>query len=163
MGFLEDDWRYDGSPDKEPRDEVRELVGDTDKHEKLVTDTTIALALSSASNNARQAAAKVAEVIAARFHKEAASKSGKDYSRTQQRAEAYLKLADRLRNNAPDAVGYAAQLRVSTSQVLYSNSDIRRGAFRTGMFHRHYDDPRTELTDQDVLDDVRYTEDLDGS
>lgn len=156
MGSLiDDDWTYDGSPDKEPRDEVRELVGDTDKNTKLISDTSIELALESQGNNTRFAAAKIAEKISARFRKEAISKSGKDYSRTMDRADKYLELADRLKKTDASAVGYAAQLRCSTTQALYSNSDIRRGAFRTGMFHSPEFDPRTELTDQDVLNDAR--------
>jgi hypothetical protein len=161
MALLSDDWNYESSPDKIPRDHVRELVGDVDKNEKLVTDTTIALALESQSNNARLAAAKVAEKIAALFAKEATSKSGKDYSRTMNRSDAFFKLADRLRTQDPNTVGGAAQTRVSSSQALYGNSDIRRGAFRTGMFTPREFDPRTELRDQDVLDDVRYGEEVD--
>jgi len=155
MSLLEDDWKYGGKPDEVPLDQVRELVGDTDKHTKLVSDTTIDLALESQSGNARFAASKVAEKIAARFTKEATSKSGKDYSRTMDRAKAYLELADRLRNNDASSVGYAAQLRVSSAQVLYGNNDIRRGAFRTGMFVTREFDPRTEIRDQDALDDAR--------
>jgi hypothetical protein len=157
--LLDNDWTYEGSPDKEDRDQVRELVGDIDKNTKLVSDTTIKLALEATSNNARLAAAKVAEKIAARFAKEATSKSGKDYSRTISRMQAFHDLADRLIKKDPSSVGGAAQLRVSSSQVLYGNNDIRRGAFRTGMFHSREHDPRTELTDQDVLNDVRYEDD----
>lgn len=158
--LLDDDWVYDGKPDEEPRDEVRELVGDTDKNIKLVSDTTIELALETQGNNARLAASKVAEKIAARFLKEATSKSGKDYSRTITRAQAYQDLAASLKKNSSSAVGYAAQLRVSTSQALYGNSDIRRGAFRTGMFTTPEFDPRTELRDQDLLNNARDIEDL---
>ncbi|MCP4878321.1 MAG: hypothetical protein GY896_22945 [Gammaproteobacteria bacterium] len=156
--LLIEDWSYDSKPQDIPRDEVRELVGDTDKNRKLVSDTTIDLALESQNNNTRLAAAKVAEKIAARFMKDAISKSGKDYSRTIAIAESYQNLGERLIKQSSNAVGSAAQTRVSSSQALYGNGDIRRGAFRTGMFNTPEFDPRTELRDQDLLDDVRNEE-----
>ena len=158
MALLDDDWNYDSKPGEIPRDQVRELIGDTDKNTKLVSDTTIELALENQGNNERMAAAKVAEKIAARFAKEATSKSGKDYSRTMDRSKAYLELAKLYKTGDHTAIGYAAQLRLSTARVLYGNSDIRRGAFRTGMFHSSEFDPRTEITDQDLLNDARNTE-----
>lgn len=158
--LLDQDWRYDSKPDSVPRDQVRELVGDTDQHTKLVSDTTIELALETQGGNTRLAASKVAEKIAARFIKDAISKSGKDYSRTIDRARLYQDLAMRLVSGASsNSVGGAAQTRVSSSQRLYGDRDIRRGAFRTGMFVHSEFDPRTELLDQDVLDDVRYEDD----
>ena len=157
--LLDEDWNYDGKPNEEPRDQVRELVGDTDKNTKMVSDTTIELALESQGGNERMAAAKVAEKIAARFAKEAVSKSGKDYSRTMERSKMYLDLSERIRSQDSSAVGYAAQLRCSTSQALYSNRDIRRGAFRTGQFHTSEFDPRGANTDQALLDDARDVDD----
>lgn len=148
---IESDWNYTGQPDSNPIDEVRELVGDTNKNAKLVSDTTIDLALTVEGNNARSAAALVCEKIAARFMREASSKSAKDYSRTKNRAEAYLKLASRLRRRNPGHVPQAAQLRVSTAEPFYRNNDIRRGAFRIGMFHTREFDPRTIVRDQDLL------------
>lgn len=153
--LLDDDWSYDARPDIEPRDQVRELVGDTDKNTKLVSDTSIELALSMSGGQEQVAASEIAKKIAARFAKEATTKSGKDYSRSMDRHKAYLDLADRLRAADATAIGYAAQLRCSTTQAIYAQNDIRRGAFRTGMFHTSEFDPRGVNTDQALLDDAR--------
>lgn len=158
MSLLEQDWEYTAKPGEVPRDNVRELVGDTDKLTKLVSDTTIELALTVSNGNEQVAAAEVAKKIAARFAKEATSKSGKDYSRTMERHKAYLELSKMLRSSDPTTVPSAAQTRCSTSAAIYANGDIRRGAFRTGMFHSPEWDPRTEITDQDLLNDSRNTE-----
>lgn len=151
MSVIESDWNYTGQPDSNPIDEVRELIGDVNKNAKLISDTTIDVALTAEGNNARSAAALVCEKIAARFMREASSKSAKDYSRTKQRADAYLKLASRLRKRAVGNVPQAAQLRTSTSERLYRDADIRRGAFRIGMFHNREHDPRTQVRDEDLL------------
>ncbi len=158
MSLLEDDWSYFGQPDDLAIDHVRELVGDTDKNTKLVSDTTIQFALDNQGQDARMAAAKVAEKIGARFTKEASSKSGKDYSRSMDRSKAFFDLADLLKSSDSNTIPSAAQIRCSTSAALYSKADIRRGAFRTGMFHAPEFDPRVEVTDQDLLNDSRGVE-----
>jgi hypothetical protein len=160
MSLLDEDWNYDSKPNEIPRDQVRELVGDTDRNVKLVSDTSVELALTLSGSNEQVAAAEIAKKIGARFAKEATSKSGKDYARTMDRSKAFFELAAMLRANDPSAVGEAWQIRCGTSQRLYGDGDIRRGAFRVGMFHTREHDPRTEVRDQDLLDDVRKFDEL---
>lgn len=157
MSLLDEDWGYTGNPSEVPRDEVRELIGDTEEHEKLTSDSTIALAIETQANT-QLAAAVVARKIAARFAKEATSKSGKDYSRTMARHTAFLQLAEQLRAQDGSAIPSAAQIRCSTTQAIYGRGDVRLGHFRTGMFHVSEFDPRTEPTEQALLDDVRNEE-----
>lgn len=159
MSLLEDDWEYTNEASTVPLDNVRELVGDTDKNTKLISNTSIDLALVLSGGNEQIAASEIAKKIGARFVKEATSKSGKEYSRTMDRSTAYFVLAKTLRTNDPSAVPAAAQIRCSTTSKIYGNSDIRRGAFRIGMFHTREHDPRTEIRDQDLLDDARKFDD----
>lgn len=159
MSLLEDDWDYTNKADTVPLDQVRELVGDTDKNSKLISNTTIELALTLTGGDEQIAASEVAKKIGARFAKEATSKSGKDYSRTMDRSTAFFALAKMLRTNDPNTVPSAAQIRCSTTSRLYGNNDIRRGAFRVGMFHTREHDPRSEVRDQDLLDDARALDD----
>lgn len=159
MTLLDDDWTYHGNPSTEPRDEVRELVGDIDKHEKLISDSTIALAIETQTST-QMAAAVVARKIAARFAKEATSKSGKDYSRTMARHTAFLQLAEQLRAQDGSAIPSAAQIRRSTTQAIYARGDVRLGHLRIGMFYTSEHDPRNEPTEQTLLDNVENVEDI---
>ena len=155
MSLLEDDWEYTNKADTVPRDNVRELVGDIDKNARLISNTSIEFALTLSGGNQQIAASEIAKKIGARFIKEASSKSGKDYSRTMDRSTAFFELAKMLRTNDSSAIPGAAQIRCSTTSKIYSNTDIRRGAFRVGMFYTREHDPRTEVRDQDLLDDAR--------
>lgn len=130
-------WTYSGDPSSSDRDEVRFLVGDTDSGSPLVTDEEIAYVLTDTSSPL-QAAARVAESIAARYSRDADRRVGNLSLQSSQRAKAFLELASRLRRRASMALGasgwYAGGISKDDKETVEANTDRVTPAFTRDLF-----------------------------
>tara|TARA_A100001391_G_scaffold70347_3_gene44940 strand:- start:1682 stop:2125 length:444 start_codon:yes stop_codon:yes gene_type:complete len=130
-------WTYSGDPANNDRDKVRFLVFDTDTNEQLLSDEEIAWLLSE-QTNVYLAAANAAEVIAAKFAKDI-SRSVVGISATPGgRAEFYLELAEKLRNQIGTtnkrAEVFAGGLTISGKESLDGDTDAVQPGFKIGDF-----------------------------
>jgi len=138
-------WTYSGNPSSTTRDEVRFLVGDTNTNDQLVTDEEIAYAL--ASESTYNAAATVAEAIAAKLSREADFSVDGLSKSLSQRADSYRMLSQKLRSRAAvKAVSpYAGGISVSDKIAVEANTDRTQPRFERGQFD--YD---TNTDDRDL-------------
>ena len=134
-----------GGPAASAKDRVRFEVGDTDRTEWLVSDAEIAYALTTYSNDSLQAAAAIADHIAARFSREAdktvSVPGGTSTTHAlSQRARSFLALAARLRErsaltgSAGVASCYGGGLSEDEKDTDAADTDLVQPAFQSGMF-----------------------------
>lgn len=96
-------WTYSGDPGASDKDEIRFLVGDTNADAPLVQDEEIAYILTIHAGDDSinyQAAADVAEAIAAQFARKAQRSIGPLAISAEQQYEHYVDVAKRLRGLA---------------------------------------------------------------
>jgi hypothetical protein len=97
-------WTYSGDPNTSAKDEVRFLVGDTDSTDQLVQDEEIGYVLSVhaavVGSINYQAAAEVADAIAAKFARKRDRSIGALSDQAEQQYQHYVELAARLRTLA---------------------------------------------------------------
>ena len=130
-------WTYSGNPADSDRDKVRFLVFDTDTNDQLLSNEEIAWLLSE-QTNVYLAAANAAEVIAAKFAKDITRSAVGLSATVGNRAQFYLDLADKLRDQVGTtnqrAEVFAGGLTVSGKDSLDSDSDAVQPSFRIGEF-----------------------------
>lgn len=95
-------WTYGGNPSASAKDEVRFLVGDTDTTRQLVQDEEIDYVLGVHADEAAtihnyQAAADIAEAIAAKYASKMDRSIGPLSAQASQQYDHYVDLAKRLR------------------------------------------------------------------
>jgi hypothetical protein len=97
-------WSYSGNPADSAKDEVRFLVGDTDRDDQLLSDEEIAFMISlypKATGYANwDCAAECARTIASKFSKLISKTVGSLSLQYGDKARQYAELADRLAKNA---------------------------------------------------------------
>ena len=130
-------WTYSGNPADSDRDKVRFLVFDTDTNEQLLSNEEIAWLLSE-QPNVYLAAANAAEVIAAKFAKDITRSAVGLSATVGNRAQFYLNLANKLRdqvgttNNRAEV--FAGGLSISGKDALDSDTDAVQPTFKSGLF-----------------------------
>jgi len=130
-------WTYSGNPADSDRDKVRFLVFDTDTNEQLLSNEEIAWLLSE-QTNVYLAAANAAEAIAAKFAKDITRSAVGLSANVGNRAQFYLELAEKLRNQVGTtnkrAEVFAGGLSISGKDSLDSDSDAIQPGFKIGEF-----------------------------
>lgn len=116
-------WTYSGDPSKTDKDAVRFLTGDTKKEDQLVLDEEIEWVLSIQPEK-NLAAAAVADMIAARFSREADKKIGSLRVQASQRADQYRQLADRLRAGGAGCLPFGDSTGSTLSEVFVGGNDV---------------------------------------
>lgn len=105
-------WSYSGNPASSSLDEVRFLIGDTDTNNQLTTNEAITWALAQTPNT-YDAAALVANSIAAVYAKQMSKTVGPLTIRYAERRDAYYALAKSLLAMKSTASGRAALGRIT--------------------------------------------------
>ena len=130
-------WTYSGNPADSDRDKVRFLVFDTDTNDQLLSDEEIAWLLTE-QTNVYLAAANAAEAIAAKFAKDITRSAVGLSANVGNRAQFYLELADKLRDQVGTtnkrAEVFAGGLTISGKDTLDSDSDAIQPGFKIGEF-----------------------------
>jgi len=109
-------WTYTDSPQTEPRDEVRLLVGDTDSTAPLpLTDAAVAYHLANAGGSALGAAAAAAAQLAGHYARQVDTSNGALSVGASKRAEAFRALAATLARRASVA-GMSRGMLISADQ-----------------------------------------------
>jgi hypothetical protein len=146
---------YSGDPANSTSDAVRFLIGDTEVTEALVQDEEIAWAIAQTAN-AHLAAAQVAKAIAAKLARSADTDlvSGALRAALSRRAETFLKLADKLTQEATGGAAgelpevYAGGLSKSEKTSDKADSDLVQPSFERGMHDSPANlDPKTLRAD----------------
>ena len=96
--FLLGDWTYQNAAATVPRDHVRDLIADVDPNKPKVTDSRIALALVSCSDNVYLAAALLCRQIAAWFADRPDLSANGASERWSAVVENYMKMAEEYEN-----------------------------------------------------------------
>ncbi len=131
-------WNYSGDPSTSDKDAVRFLAGDTDDCDQLVQDEEILWELTQESN-IYLAAADIAEVISTQFARLADTKIGPVSESLSQKAEAYQKRADKLKDRAKgtgrpiDAEIFVGGISISGKRELRDNTDAVQPSFKFEM------------------------------
>lgn len=118
-------------------DAIRALVGDNDASAQLVSDDTIEL-VADGYTSLRLGAAAVADAIAAKFSRKVSfSLEGLKFENST-KAEAYRKLADRLRAEAArgeeDSIGVSVLgISISEMETVSDDTDRNPANFQVGM------------------------------
>ena len=143
-------WTYSGNPADSDRDKVRFLVFDTDTNEQLLSNEEIAWLLSE-QTNVYLAAANAAEAIAAKFAKDITRSAVGLSANVGNRAQFYLELAEKLRNQVGTtnkrAEVFAGGLSISGKDSLDSDSDAVQPGFKIGEFDWGGDSSGQDWTD----------------
>lgn len=118
-------WTYSGDPTVSKKDQVRFLIGDTDKTEPLLDDQEINYFLGQYNQGAINAAIRCCEQIAAKFSRrvnEAVGQVRMDFS---QAAKAYRDMAMDLRRRLAieDTTPYAGGISVADKSAEKANAD----------------------------------------
>ena len=92
-------WTYTGNPESSTKDEVRFLVGDTDKDDGLVQDEEINYALNVEGSSLR-AAVRVARAIAAHFARAVEKQVGDLKIKASEKYKNYLEVMKALEEGA---------------------------------------------------------------
>ncbi len=127
-------WTYSNDPANSTRDELRLMVGDTDTGDQLLTDEEIAYYLSLNSDDALASAPSACEGIAAKFSRQANTTNQGLSVAASERAKAYLRLADELRDRAA-TLGevFAGGLTISGKEALADDTNATQPAFAIGL------------------------------
>jgi len=95
---------YTNNPDTDVKEEVRFLIGDTQKENHLIEDEEITYALTKDNNSAYRAAARLAMGLSARYAREAVVRTGSITTSLGSISKQFSDLAKRLRQSvAPTA------------------------------------------------------------
>jgi len=119
-------WTYTGDPAANTRDEVRFLVGDTDKDDALVQDEEINYAIGVESSTLR-AAVRVSRAIAAHYARAVEKQVGDLKIKAGEKYKNYLDIMKALEEEAagsiPGASPFAGGISTSQKETQENNSD----------------------------------------
>lgn len=128
---------YTDDPQNVPADQVRFFVGDTNTSNEELTDPQIAFLLAEEGDSALRAAARAAEILAAKYSGIADEKQvGPLRLKFSERSGRYSALAKQLwaRASASSTVGpYAGGISVVDKQTKEADSDRVKPSFKRGM------------------------------
>jgi hypothetical protein len=126
-------WTYSGKPSSSERDQVRFLIGDTKDCDQIIQDEEIEYLLD-LEGSVFRAAAMACETIAAQFSRLADEKVGDISVSLSQKADAYLKLAKKLRNRSSGIVfPYAGGISQTDKDTQEQDEDRVPGIFKRHM------------------------------
>jgi len=129
-------WTYSGDPTSSTKDEVRFLVGDTDKDNPLVQDEEISYAIGAEASVLR-AAVRVARGIAASFARTVEKQVGDLKIKAGDRYKNYLEILKTLEAEAsislPGAAPFAGGISHSQKETQTDDSDRVDPSFSKGM------------------------------
>ena len=129
-------WSYTGKPDTSEKDQVRFLIGDTDKCDPLIGDEEIDYLLT-LEGSVFKAAVMACETIAAKFSRLADEKVGDTSVSLSQKADAYLKLAGKLRKRSERIVfPYAGGISKADKENQELDEDRNPEVFKRHMQER---------------------------
>jgi hypothetical protein len=117
-------WTFTNDPANSVRDRVRILIGDTNPAEPLISDEVLDWIISKEANEIL-AAARAADVIAARFAREADIAVGDLSVKYSSIATRYFELAESLRQDflldagSPDSIGFPILARRQPRDPLF--------------------------------------------
>lgn len=145
----DDTWLYEGNPSTSERDHVRELIQDVDSKRKLVSDATIAFAVSERAN-VYFAAEKICLMLAAMFaDKPQISHEGVSegwpglVTNYKSLAKTYNEVGTALENStASGASPQAIMTSISALKAWRENTDHNLPTFSIGMLMDPEFDPR---------------------
>jgi hypothetical protein len=127
-------WTYGNDPANSTRDELRLFVGDTATADQLLSDEEVAYYLGRHSDDALAAAPEACEGIAAKYSRQANTTNQGLSVAASERAKAYLRLADELRDRSSMvAEVFAGGLTISGKDSLADDSDAVQPAFKIGI------------------------------
>lgn len=98
-------WSYSGNPKASNKDAVRHILSLTDSNNQLKQDEEIEWELSQEGDSVEDAAANIAESLAAMFAQRAKRESGPIQVDYQDISERYMNIANRLRSRDSSSVG----------------------------------------------------------
>lgn len=142
---------YSGDPSTTQKDEIRFLIGDTDKDDPLLLDAEITYLLANAGG-VKSAAAEACRAISAKFSRFADEKVGEVSVSCKQKAEAYAKRAKELANEAAisgETDWYAAGISKSDKHIDEGDSDRVDPSFTRDM---HENPRKGYLNPNDIKD-----------
>lgn len=146
-------WSYSGNPSDSPKDELRFHLGDTDKDDPLLSDGECSYLLSKNNSDPLLAAIKGCDLIAMKFARLADERVGQVSISYSQKAQAYLKMKDALKERAAidNCIPYAGGISASDKESRIENDDRVAPIFtRHGMEERSLaTDVSTQLDDRD--------------
>lgn len=130
-------WTYTGDPASSSKDEVRFLVGDTDKDDQHVQDEEINYALGVEASTMK-AAVRVARAIAAHFARDVEKAVGDLKIKASERYKNYLEIMKALEEEAvvsglPGAAPFAGGISIAQKETQESDSDRVKPSFSKGM------------------------------
>jgi plasmid stabilization system protein ParE len=132
-------WTYGGNPAESPRDAVRFHAGLTDKNDQLVSDEEIAFTLVEAGADEYEAAARLANHLAAVFARLAESEQlGRRKEEYGDRSAKYASLAGSIRAEAGGtaAAPLVPQIRVADRDAALADTTRTPTQFTVGI-HRN--------------------------
>lgn len=143
-------WTYSGDPGTSTRNEVRFLISDTNTNEQLFSDEELNFIISSHGSNGMNAAREAAEILIARFAREAdsSSKSVGDISVSESYASKiahYKDLANniaarQMRKAPPRPFANAESLKSTADrEVINHNTDFFAGMMENPNSHNDFD------------------------
>lgn len=137
---------YSGTPLSNTRDEIRELMGDTNRETSLVSDELIEYALSEASNNKFRTCAIICDTLAVRFARDADIRVSTYATDRRSISDKYRAMAMQFRNRARtgDAFRMPA-MKLTSKNNSFDDTDIVQPMFKRGL--HEFENTEDELAD----------------
>lgn len=140
-------WSYSGDPEASPKDNVRFLIGDTDRDEPLLNDEEIQSFLNKYNQGSLMAAMRCCETIAAKFSRRVSEQVGQVKMEFQQAASGYRAMALDLRRRVAieEATPYAGGISKADKQSNAQNNALVRPDFTKQMMDNEQISPFTSI------------------
>jgi hypothetical protein len=145
---------YADDPANSLADRVRFYIGDTNTSVELLTDSQVDFLLEDEGNNAIRAAARAAEILAAKYASQAEEKKVGPLTltnRRQSQADRYQRLAKTLWSRAllgSGAAPFAGGISVADKELREADTDRTPSIFTRGMME--YTDDTQSASDEDL-------------
>ena len=137
---------YSATPLTNSRDEVRDLMSDTQEATHLVSDEFIVYALSKGSNNVNKACAIICDMLAVRFSKDADVRVSTYATDRRSVSDKYRMMAKQFRSKSLGGGAFLMPaLKHSSKNNSTEDADIVQPSFKRGMHEFNSDDTVDEL------------------
>lgn len=142
-------WTYSGNPGYSAKDQVRFLIGDTDKKNPLLEDGEIEWVLSQYQNTPINAAIRCCETVISKFSRLADETVGRVSISYSQKAKGYFATLNMLRSRLAmeDAAPFAGGISKSQKLTNDMNTDRVVPDFKKHMFENQQIAPWTTQTE----------------
>lgn len=146
-------WSYSGNPGYSGKDQVRFLVGDTDKTDQLLTDAEIEWTLQRYNNAPMNAAIRCCESILSKFARMVDESVGEVKISFSQRMKSYAMTLTMLKSRlaTEDTSFYAGGISKSDKRAQEQNSDRVKPDFRKHMMENEQIAPWTTQSLVDIF------------